>query len=254
MTRQRNRNAPARRTGAHTRQTPAGRTAAGSPQDVSARERRPGRPGYTAGTADIRPLKQELRQKYRAIREAMDPGEKERYDQAIFERLVQMPSYQKAQAILCFVSTPIEVNTLRILNRAFEDGKTVAVPKCLDRKGTMDFFVIRSLQELVPGEFSLMEPDPDRAPVLRQYRNSICILPAFAFDADGYRLGFGKGYYDRFLRRYTGEKIGICYNSCIAPYLPRGRYDETADYIVTPKYVLTAKGTREQKKIPGEEI
>ena len=254
MTRRRNRKAPGQNAGRNPVSAPAVRQSSGGMPATSGRRSRPGHADHAPGPTDIRPVKRELRQKYRALREAMDPVEKERYDQAIFERLVQLPSYQKARAILCFVSTAIEVDTLRILQRAFQDGKTVAVPKCLDRKGTMDFFVIRSLDDLTPGEFSLLEPDPDRVPALTQYQDSICILPAFAFDADGYRLGFGKGYYDRFLRRYTGEKIGICYNSCIAPYLPRGRYDETADYIVTPKYVLTVKRPREQRKQPGEEI
>lgn len=188
---------------------------------------------------DIRPLKQELRRKYRSIRTSMPPQEKDRLDQAIFDRLVGMADYQNARTLLCFVSTAIEVDTYRILERAFADGKTVAVPKCLDRKGTMDFFVIRSLAELAPGEYGLMEPDPAKAPLLTDYRQSVCILPALAFDAGGYRLGFGMGYYDRFLQRYTGKKLGVCYNSCIAPSLPRGRYDRPADYIVTPKYVLT---------------
>lgn len=197
---------------------------------------------------DIRPVKQELRRKYRAIRETMDPSEKDRQDAEIFERLSDLAAYRQAKTLLCFVSTPIEVDTTRILCRAFAEKKTVAVPKCLDRRGNMDFFIIHSLSELSAGVFSLLEPDVRKAKRLESYTDSICILPAFAFDPMGYRLGFGMGYYDRFLRRYTGVKVGVCYNSCIAPSLPRGRFDEAADFIVTSRYVLTVQKTKNAKE------
>lgn len=199
-------------------------------------------PSRNRASGDIRIIKQELRRKYRSIRESMDPQEKERLDRMIFERLIDLPAYREAKKLLCFVSTSIEVDTIRILDHALAVGKTVAVPKCLDRQGNMDFFCIRSRTELSPGEFGLLEPDPQHAARLTDFQNSVCILPAFSFDTDGYRLGFGSGYYDRFLRRYdgAGKKLGVCYNSCIASRLPRGRFDQTADYIITPKYVLTA--------------
>ena len=194
---------------------------------------------------DIRQVKRDLRKKYRTLRENMDPDEKRRLDEQILERFTALPAYQSARALLCFVATPIEVETRGILKRAFADGKLVAVPKCLDRKGNMDFFVIHSLGELIPGEFSLLEPDIKRCKRLSRYDRSVCVLPAFAFDAEGFRLGFGMGYYDRFLRRYTGQKIGVCYNSCLASDLPRGHFDQAADYVVTPKYVITVqKGTK----------
>lgn len=190
---------------------------------------------------DIRQVKRELRAKYRGIRENLDPEEKRRWDEAIFCRLVNSPFYRSAKTLLCFVSTGIEVDTHALLRRAFADGKRVAVPKCLDRSGNMDFFVIRSMEDLKPALFGLLEPDEHTAPRLGDYRDSVCILPAFAFDADGYRIGFGKGYYDRFLQKYPGVKVGVCYNACIAPALPRGRFDVAADYVVTQKYTMTIK-------------
>lgn len=190
---------------------------------------------------DIRQIKREMRAKYRTIREQMDPQMKQKYDRSITVRLTGADFYQRAKTVLCFVSTGIEVETREILEHSFAQGKTVAVPKCLDKNGSMDFFVIRGLDELRPSMFSLWEPDPSSAPKLSSFQQSICILPAFAFDRDGYRIGFGKGYYDRFLQRYSGLKVGVCYNSCIAETIPRGRFDAAADYIVTPKYIMTIK-------------
>lgn len=190
---------------------------------------------------DIRQVKRELRQKYRALRSEMDPAQKAAEDIAIFRRLSESPMYQKAKVLLCYVSTGIEVDTRRILEQAFADGKSVAVPCCLDENGSMAFYYINSLSELSPATYGLLEPDPHKARIYTDESASVCIVPGFAFDANGYRIGFGKGFYDRFLHRYSGVKIGICYSSCITSRLPHGRHDIAADYIVTPKYIKTIR-------------
>lgn len=188
---------------------------------------------------DIRAVKRELRARYRAIREGFSPTQKQSYDEAITEQIKALPLYRQAGTLLCFVPTPIEVDTTMLIRHALEQGKQVAVPKCLDDQGNMDFFLISSLEELTPQRFGLLEPDPEKHQKLTDFRRSVCILPGFAFDTEGYRIGFGKGYYDRFLRRYRGTRLAVCYNECITDHLPRGRFDLPADYIVTPKYILT---------------
>lgn len=190
---------------------------------------------------DIREFKKELRQKYRKIRQDMSKSEKSYYDSQILERILSSPIYKNAKTLLCFVSSDIEVDTKRLIERALCDGKTVAVPYCLDFFGSMDFYVIKSLLDLKAQSYGILEPDIEKAPKLTDYKDSICILPGFAFDREGFRIGFGKGYYDRFLKRYTGIKVGVCYNSCIANNLPHGKYDLPADYIITQKYTITTK-------------
>lgn len=192
-------------------------------------------------STDIRQIKTDLRIKYRGLRENIPKAEKDKHDADIYEKVINSKFYLEAKTVLCFVSTDIEVDTKRLMQKAFEDGKIVAVPKCLDKKGKMDFFIIRGFDELRPSFFGLLEPDEEKTPRLTDYNNSISILPGFAFDKNGYRIGYGKGYYDRFLQKYNGLKIGVCYNQCIAKDLPHGRYDVSADYIITPKYTLTIK-------------
>lgn len=192
-------------------------------------------------TRDIREVKNELREKYRNIRETMDPNDKSEWDELIFKKITSTKAYIEAKTVLCFVSTRIEVDTLCILNHAWQSGKKVAVPKCLDKSGKMDFFYIRSMSELHPSFFGLLEPDEKKSEKYVGDASAICILPGFAFDSEGYRIGFGKGYYDRFLQKYSGIKAGICYNNCIASQLPHGRYDAAANFVVTPKYILQIK-------------
>lgn len=195
--------------------------------------------GILKAYADIRIIKKNLRQKYRGIRERMPKAEKSVLDAKLFNKLTGFIKYKEAKKILIFVSTEIEVDTIKIINDALKCGKVVAVPKCLDKKGSMAFYVIKSLDELKKASFNLLEPDESISPKLTDFSSSICILPGFAFDSKGYRIGFGKGYYDRFLQKYNGTKIGICYNSCIADELPHGRYDVQANFIVTPKYIIS---------------
>lgn len=195
----------------------------------------------TNAVTDIRVVKQNLRKKYRDIRRNMTINQKQNYDNLIYEKMINFYRYQKAEVLLCFVSTDIEVDTIKLINHAFENGKRVAVPKCLDKNGNMEFFLINSLDELQEDSFGLLEPNEETSVMLENYKNSICILPGFAFDSSGFRIGFGKGFYDRFLQRYTGIKVGVCYNNCLSNTLPRGRFDVPADYLVTHKYILTIK-------------
>ena len=143
---------------------------------------------------DIRPIKRELRAKYRRIRERMNAAQKKEWDHMIFCRLVEAPFYKRAKTLFCFVSTAIEVDTIAILKQAFADNKTVAVPKCMDRNGHMEFFIIHSLDELKEDMFGLLEPDPAQWEKETDVTDALCILPAMAFDREGGRIGFGKGY------------------------------------------------------------
>lgn len=188
---------------------------------------------------DIRLIKKELRLKYRAIRSGFSKQEKNDKDAKIEKRFLDSSMYKQASTLLCFVSTELEVNTHGIIRQALIDKKTVAAPKCIDKNGTMRFYVINSFDDLEEATFGLYEPRLDKCAQLKRYTGSLCVMPGFAFDSKGYRIGFGKGYYDRFLNKVDIIKVAVCYNECIANKLPKGRYDVPADYIITPKYTLT---------------
>lgn len=184
---------------------------------------------------DIRGYKTRLRKKYRSYRENLTPEEKRSLDGRIFQRLLQLEEFRRAEMVVAFVSTRIEVDTHRLIHYCWRNQKKLALPKCLDDRGKMAFFLVSSWEDLQVGRFSLLEPDPTRCPQVTDWDRSVCIVPGFSFDWDGYRLGFGKGYYDRFLSAYSGIKIGICYHRCIAYRLPRGRYDVPVNYLITEK-------------------
>ena len=99
--------------------------------------------------------------------------------------------------------------------------------------------------ELIPGSYSIPEPAAD-CETLTDLSGSICLVPGLVFDNEGYRVGYGKGYYDRFLSRYPFTKIGIVYSDLILDKVPRGRFDRRVDILVTERGIKVA--ARSSKK------
>lgn len=83
----------------------------------------------------------------------------------------------------------------------------------------------------------MLEPVPERCRLVTDYSRGLCIVPGLCFDAEGYRLGYGKGYYDRFLSAFRGVTVGICYTACTQWRLPHGRYDRQIQLLITEKYI-----------------
>ena len=186
---------------------------------------------------DIRKLKMRLRAQFRAIREEMDPDVREAADRSIADTVRTLWQYRASRQILVYVSTPIEVDTYRIIEQAWADGKRVAVPRCVPDTRNMEFYYIESMDDLSPGSFGVLEPQADPTRLVSDFSKAMCLIPAFSYDYTGYRLGYGKGYYDRFLSNFNGYRIGICYRSCVRRYLPHGRFDRPVQLLVTENYI-----------------
>lgn len=187
---------------------------------------------------DIREHKNKLRNKYKQIRREMPEAVKKSRNDMILSRLLSLSAYKNCKTLLTYVSTDIEVDTVGLIKQALDDGKLVAVPRCV--KGTRDmvFYIIKSFDDLEIGSFSVMEPIPKKCGKLKKFDGALCIIPALAYDRYGYRLGYGKGYYDRFLSAHKGLiKVGIEYCCCMETELMHGRFDIPADILVTEKYV-----------------
>lgn len=186
---------------------------------------------------DVRSAKMSLRRQYRAIRQQMPLDTRRLADTRIAEQIVTLQQYKDSAAILTYVSTDIEVDTWGIIRRALEDGKQVAVPRCIDVMGLMAFYRITSVDELHAGSFGVPEPPADSQRLMSDFSSSICLVPALSYDHEGYRLGYGKGYYDRFLANYDGCAVGICYSNCVQDSLPHDRFDRRVSLLVTEQYI-----------------
>ncbi len=193
-----------------------------------------------SGRFDIRTYKSELRNKYKTIRREMSEEIKKSRDNKIFSHLINLDVYKNSDIVLTYVSTAIEVDTIEFIKYALNDNKTVAVPRCVDGTRDMIFYVIKSLEDLENGTFSVLEPLPEKCERLNEFDGAFCIVPALVYDRYGYRLGYGKGYYDRFLSAHLNmHRIGIGYCCCTATKLIHGRFDVPVEILVTEKYVKT---------------
>ena len=100
----------------------------------------------------------------------------------------------------------------------------------------MDFYFVTSVNQLKKGTFSIPEPDSAVCTAVDDSVSGLCLVPGLCYDMHGYRIGFGKGYYDRFLQKFSGTSVGLCYTRCIEQKLPRGVFDKPVDILITEKY------------------
>ena len=184
--------------------------------------------------------KQRLREERLAAREALSEQERAALDDCITQKLLATPEYAEAATVLTYVSVSSEVSTRMFIECALCDGKTVAVPRCLPGH-RLEFVAITSLDQLVPAPFNLLEPPKDLPTLTEvQMSNAICIVPALLVDTKGYRLGYGAGFYDRFLSTYSGKKICLAYQQNLSKTeLPHTAFDVPVDMVITESDVLT---------------
>ncbi len=173
----------------------------------------------------MREIKKALRKELIAQRRVMDKGEKALSDRDIFEQL--KPLLNGVSAVFTYASTEIEVDTRCLIDYCLEDNIPVALPISGDTD--LSFFYIKSKNELLRGRFNIDEP-PIKYPASFDER-TLCIVPALCADGYGYRLGYGRGYYDRFLSNFTGKSVILCYSS-FKREVPCEIHDKKADLTI----------------------
>lgn len=120
------------------------------------------------------------------------------------------------------------MDTIKLIEYSLEIEKQVAVPKC--EGDIIRFYQIKSIEELKEGAFGVLEPDNNN--LVTNFENSICFVPGVCFDKENNRLGYGKGYYDRFLSNYEELKIGLAYKECLCDKIEVDKYDVKLDKII----------------------
>ncbi|MBO5756768.1 MAG: 5-formyltetrahydrofolate cyclo-ligase [Clostridia bacterium] len=183
--------------------------------------------------------KKELRAAFKAARADMNEQERAARSREICTQILQSPLYADACCILLYAATGEEIDLSAVAEDARARGKTVAYPRCLDKAGHMAFFVVDTPARLIEGSFGILEPSEDCLP-WQPSADALCIVPALAVDAFGNRIGYGKGYYDRFLAEFEGVSACAVYHCGMADTLPMQDHDCSVGYIVTPKGLFAA--------------
>lgn len=187
-------------------------------------------------------LKKELRAKIREKRTAFDPEERALQSGEILKNLYSLPEYQNAKTILTYVSTDVEVDTFPLIENAVQSNKRVAVPRCIEGKPLIDFYYIEGAQALEHGSYGLLEPAAQPEKKYDGKSGGLCIVPGLSFDRKGMRLGYGRGYYDRFLQNFKGITVGVCFSGFLsARPLPAGRFDFPVSIVVTDRQIIRCR-------------
>lgn len=180
--------------------------------------------------------KSSLRSNYLIARRTVPERSRRESDSSIECALMAFPLFAAAPLVLTYVSRSAEVGTRTLIERLLSSGRRVAVPRVDLRSRSMAFHEILSLDELEPGSLGILEPPAD-APLLcdpSQLVGSVCLVPGLVFDGAGHRVGYGGGYYDRFLAFYPGDKIGLARTTMLSSNpLPIEGHDVAVDFIAT---------------------
>ena len=162
-------------------------------------------------------MKSELRKQVLQEMKAIPRKQKQAIDQALTEGLLQHPFYQEAKIIATYLSFPHEFQTQELIEQALKDGKKVLIPKTYS-KGRMDS-VVYDPQQLVKTSFGLLEPQGDLE-VVDASQIDLIHVPGLAFTTEGYRIGYGGGYYDRYLEHFSGHTLSTVYPCQIQDFSP----------------------------------
>ncbi len=191
---------------------------------------------------EIRNAKKTIREKHKNKRNAISPEQKRELDTKICNRIISLVSFRFAETVLLYAPVNSEIDISPVAEAALAAGKSIAYPRCDTEKCEMEFHFVSSLKELYPGAMNIPEPKEsapkfDRAEALDPGK-CLCIIPALAFDKRGYRIGYGKGYYDRYLSRVNCTKAGVIYGELLIDRVPNGRFDLKVDFIVSERGVV----------------
>lgn len=189
--------------------------------------------------------KAKLRKQYLMRRKSIGTAQKSRLDRGLFQTIRSAQAFVACDLLLTYVSVNDEADTKEIIRYAIQCGKTVAVPRCVPGKNEIEFFTISSLDDLRRGSYGLLEPEPDDKCKLDKTSAGLCLLPGLSFDLYGNRLGYGGGYYDRFLHGFNGTPVGLCYTEFIhAERIPSDKNDQKVKCIITENKMIEIKDSK----------
>lgn len=183
--------------------------------------------------------KADIRKEVLQRRNQLTAKELESKSFAIYDQLKLLDIYKQASVIYVYMDFKNEVITKHMIEDALCDGKKVAIPKIID--DIMDFYYIDDIENLKSGYFGIREPEPI---MLAKEKNSLMIIPGVAFDKKGHRIGYGKGFYDRFLHQHEQfKKVALAFELQVLDTIPHETHDVLMDRIITEERIIIVNST-----------
>ncbi len=177
-----------------------------------------------------------LRKRFRQMRRRQDRDALAAASGLICDRLLALSQLQKADRVFCYVSYGGEVETRPLLTALLESGKTLLLPRC-QLGARIDCVPVSNLDELSPGAYGILEP-PQSYPAVDWTQVDFAVIPALACGENGFRLGQGGGYYDRFLSGAGCLSAALCLEEFLIPAVPQEEHDQPVGWIITQRRTL----------------
>lgn len=188
--------------------------------------------------------KSKLRKDYLALRAQISPDDAGLRSQAIARAVLSLPEYAEAETLMAYAALPGEVESSGIVSVALGQGKRVCLPKVRRPPRHPCHQLVACViddfpGDLQPGVFGVLEVPDGRERIVRPPEIDLILIPGLAFDRSGFRLGYGAGYYDRFLDQsgLRAVTVGVCFSVQLAASLPSAPHDRRVQYVVTEEGV-----------------
>ena len=186
--------------------------------------------------------KERLREKYLDMRKNIDVSKVKEASTQIIDYFLELPEFNKTKNILCYISYRNEVNTYPLIKKlAKDEKKEVFAPYCIKEEKRLEIALVRDLdKDVAPGAYGIPEPRKE----LRGYHSidqvDLVVVPAVAFSRNGFRVGYGGGYYDRFLDRLNDDVItvGFTYDKLLFDTVPKDEHDRSVDIVITDTEII----------------
>jgi len=182
--------------------------------------------------------KKELRKMIRKELSALTLPQYEHLSYQIAQQLYQDECWKQASTIAITISKSPEVDTWQMIRKAWDQGKRIVVPKCEPISRALDFRELNQFSHLESVYYGLLEPIVAETKKVNPDEIDLVIVPGLAFSRTGYRLGFGGGYYDRFLANYQGNTLSLAFESQIVPGIPTEAHDIPVSKIISNNEVI----------------
>ncbi|RCW65369.1 5-formyltetrahydrofolate cyclo-ligase [Saliterribacillus persicus] len=162
-------------------------------------------------------------------------------EQDIYQHLFQSTIWKNARTIGVTLSMPHEINTYPIIEQAWQEGKYIAVPKTFPETHQLKFYRLQNFNDLRRGFKNIYEPICTDSKIISSNIMDMIIVPGLVYDYSGYRIGYGGGFFDRYLADYTNIKVAILYQAQLKPAIPRDSFDIPVDILITEKKYCCVK-------------
>lgn len=178
--------------------------------------------------------KSQWRKEIKKVMNGLSQAEMQEQAKTVQEKLFTSELWKKANTIGITISVGNELDTFSIIKQAWEENKRISAPRCNPENKQLIFYEISSFEDLEDSFYGLKEPVPTQTLKMDPVDMELLLVPGLVFDEEGYRIGYGGGYYDRFLEGREMKTCSLCYDFQLVRNLPHDSFDIPVNYIISP--------------------